>query len=63
MGLEGVPDRLQMFVRGLDASIPTAGYTDDAIARHGFLDAGTESFQKPFTPLRLMQKVREVLNA
>ncbi len=38
-----------------------SGYTDDAIAHHGFLDAGTEFLQKPFTPLRLMQKIREVL--
>jgi PAS domain S-box-containing protein len=40
-----------------------SGYTDDAIAHHGFLDAGTEFLQKPFTPLRLMQKIREVLDA
>jgi two-component system, cell cycle sensor histidine kinase and response regulator CckA len=38
-----------------------SGYTDDAIAHHGLLDAGTEFLQKPFTPLRLTQKVREVL--
>jgi two-component system cell cycle sensor histidine kinase/response regulator CckA len=40
-----------------------SGYTDDAIAHHGFLDAGTEFLQKPFTPLRLTQKIREVLDA
>jgi PAS domain S-box-containing protein len=40
-----------------------SGYTDDAIAHHGFLNAGTEFLQKPFTPLRLMQKIREVLDA
>jgi two-component system, cell cycle sensor histidine kinase and response regulator CckA len=38
-----------------------SGYTDNAIAHHGFLDAGTEFLQKPFTPLGLMQKIREVL--
>ena len=38
-----------------------SGYTDDAIAHHGFLDAGTEFLQKPFTPLGLTQKIREVL--
>jgi two-component system, cell cycle sensor histidine kinase and response regulator CckA len=38
-----------------------SGYTDDAIAHHGMLDAGTEFLQKPFTPLRLTQKIREVL--
>src|SRR5664280_2436913 len=40
-----------------------SGYTDDAIVHHGFLDAGTEFLQKPFTPLRLMQKIREVLGS
>jgi two-component system cell cycle sensor histidine kinase/response regulator CckA len=39
-----------------------SGYTDNAIAHHGFLDAGTEFLQKPFTPLGLMQKIREVLS-
>jgi two-component system, cell cycle sensor histidine kinase and response regulator CckA len=38
-----------------------SGYTDNAIAHHGILDAGTEFLQKPFTPLRLRQKIREVL--
>ena len=38
-----------------------SGYTDDAIAHHGFLDAGMEFLQKPFTPLGLMKKIREVL--
>ena len=38
-----------------------SGYTDDAIAHHGFLDAGREFLQKPFTPFRLTQKIREVL--
>jgi two-component system cell cycle sensor histidine kinase/response regulator CckA len=39
-----------------------SGYTDSAIAHHGMLDAGTEFLQKPFTPLQLTQKIREVLN-
>ncbi|MGB7924342.1 MAG: ATP-binding protein [Pyrinomonadaceae bacterium] len=40
-----------------------SGYTDDAIAHHGVLDAGTAFLEKPFTARALAHKVREVLNA
>ena len=39
-----------------------SGYTENAIVHKGVLEPGTHFIQKPFTPLDLMQKVREVLD-
>jgi PAS domain S-box-containing protein len=39
-----------------------SGYTDDAIVRHGIRDASTPFLQKPFSPLSLARKVREILD-
>ena len=39
-----------------------SGYTGDAIVRHGVFDASLLLLGKPFTPLALIAKVREVLD-
>ena len=39
-----------------------SGYTDEAIVRHGVLDANVEFIQKPFTWAKLGKKVRDVLD-
>ncbi len=39
-----------------------SGYTDDAIVRHGVLEEGVDFIQKPFSLVKLAQKVREVLD-
>lgn len=39
-----------------------SGYTDDALAHHGVLEDGLLFLEKPFSPARLTQTVREVLD-
>jgi two-component system cell cycle sensor histidine kinase/response regulator CckA len=43
-------------------TIYMSGYTDDAITRHGVLEAGVTYVQKPFSPDALVRRVREVLD-
>jgi len=40
-----------------------SGYADDAVVRHGVIVEGTPFLQKPFTPLALSGKIREVLDS
>ena len=40
-----------------------SGYTDNKLARHGIVDTDVAFIQKPFTPISLSLKVREVLDA
>lgn len=39
-----------------------SGYTDDAVLMHGVVEATDSFMQKPFTPLSLARKVREVID-
>jgi len=62
-GLSGrqVAERLERLRPGIEV-LYVSGYTDDAVVRHGVLEAEAAFLQKPFTPASLGAKIREVLN-
>jgi len=63
-GMSGrdLAERLKPLRPGV-AVVYMSGYTDDAIGRHGLLEAGTHFLQKPFTSQQLLVKCREVLSS
>jgi CheY-like chemotaxis protein len=63
-GMNGraLADRLRLRQAALKV-IFMSGYTEDAIVRHGVLEPGIAFIAKPFTPIELTRKVREVLDA
>ena len=61
MGGREMVDRLQV-THPTAKVLYTSGYTDDALMDQGVLYAGVAFLEKPFSPTRLAQKVRAVLD-
>jgi two-component system cell cycle sensor histidine kinase/response regulator CckA len=40
-----------------------SGYTEEAVAKHGILDPGTEFLEKPFSPDVLARRIRDLLDS
>jgi FixJ family two-component response regulator len=61
MGGPELAERLAALRPGIKV-LYVSGYTNNAIAHHGILDAGVFFLQKPYTPDTLASKVRQVLD-
>jgi PAS domain S-box-containing protein len=61
-GGKEVADRLASLRPGIKVLF-MSGYTDEAIVHHGVLDPNVKFIQKPFSPVALTKKVREVLDS
>ena len=63
-GLHGkdISDRLRVRAPHL-VVLYVSGYSEDAVSHHGILDEGVNFLEKPFTPERLIAKVRALLDA
>ncbi|MEO8348625.1 MAG: ATP-binding protein, partial [Acidobacteriota bacterium] len=57
-----VATRIRKLVPGLKV-LYTSGYSDDLLARQGFVEKGAAFLAKPFTPGGLTQKIRQTLDA
>jgi DNA-binding NarL/FixJ family response regulator len=58
-------DLAEQFLREFPAArvLFMSGYTDDSSVQQGILEHKVAFIQKPFTPVVLLEKVREVLSA
>jgi CheY-like chemotaxis protein len=62
ISVRDLADRLKTF-RPQMKVLYMSGYTGNAIAHQGVLNPGTPFLQKPFTPVGLVRKVREILDS
>jgi two-component system cell cycle sensor histidine kinase/response regulator CckA len=61
IGGKDVAEKMQEFCPNTKL-IFMSGYTNNAIVHHGVLDDKTNFIQKPFTPISLLKKIRDVID-